>query len=99
MPECQGDGPFDNFFKVVKGTVPRGAAIQQEGFFVFIRDNTWMGFPACQIIIPGMCELSKGFFDSPESYTREFLSRRFSEGSPELFMTGQKEDRYFLQNE
>ena len=58
-----------------------------------------MGFPACQIIIPGMCELSKGFFDSPESYTREFLSRRFSEGSPELFMTGQKEDRYFLQNE
>ena len=87
------------FSRLSKGPSPVVPAIQQEVFFVFIRDNTWMGFPACQIIIPGMCELSKGFFDSPESCTREFLSRRFSEGSPELFMTGQKEDRYFLQNE
>ncbi len=51
------------------------ATLEQEGFSPLVRDSSHLGFPACQIIVPGMSETE---YVTPDACERNRMRQAFS---------------------
>ena len=72
------------------------ATLRREGFSPLVRDSSHLGFPACQIIVPGMSETEHV---TPDAYERIRIRQAFSAALSSFPDLSKEQQRAFLDAE